>query len=104
MTLRPPDLPILAIAAAASTVIVVYLGFLAWDDRCLDAGGRVVVSGLDRVCDPGGGRTLPDRPLLTTAGWVGAAGLWLALVSALSWALGRFVRRGKSSIASGRSL
>jgi hypothetical protein len=53
------DLPILATAIVLSSIILFNIGIQLAKDRCLDAGGRIIEAGLDRICELGGGRTMP---------------------------------------------
>jgi hypothetical protein len=86
------SIPLLGMAMLASAAAVAYLGLLLADDRCLDAGGRVVVSGLDRVCEGGGASAM--QPLTWTARVLGGL-VWAAASVALYAAMARFVRSGR---------
>lgn len=88
---RWPDGPLLVIAVVAAAAAVLYIGLLVSDDHCLDAGGRVVVSGLDRTCELADGRILPATPI-TPAGRALGFAFWLALAATLYSAMSWFVR------------
>jgi hypothetical protein len=89
------DLPILAIAVVLSSVILFNIGIQLAKDRCLDAGGRVHETGLDRLCELGGGETIPMNIMpATPLAWFLAVALWIVLVLGLTWGMSRFVRRG----------
>jgi hypothetical protein len=89
------DLPILAIAVVLSSVILFNIGIQLAKDRCLDAGGRVIEAGLDRICELGGGGTMPmNIEPATPLAWFLAVALWIVLVLASSWGMLRFVRGG----------
>jgi hypothetical protein len=89
------DLPILAIAVVVATVILFNIGIQLAKDRCRDAGGRVIEAGLDRVCELGGGGTMPMNiaPATPLAGFLAVA-LWIVLVLGMTWGMLRFVRGG----------
>jgi hypothetical protein len=89
------DLPILAIAVVLSSVILFNIGIQLAKDRCLDWGGRIIEAGLDRICEFGGGETMPmDIAPATPLVWFLAVVLWIVLVVSMTWGMSRFVRRG----------
>ena len=92
------DLPILAIAVVLSSVILFNIGIQLAKDRCLDAGGRFLEAGLDRLCELGGGGTMPmNIAPATPLAWFLAAALWIVLVLGMTWGMSRFVRSGRAA-------
>ena len=90
-TIRDPA--ILTLAVVLSFVILFNIGTQLAKDRCLDAGGRVVEAGLDRICDFGAGATMPLNIMpATPQSWVLTAIMWVALVMGTTWGMSRFVR------------
>ena len=89
------DLPILGIAVVLSSVILFNIGIQLAKDRCRDAGGRVLEAGLDRLCELGGGGTMPmDIAPATPLAWFLAVVLWIVLALGAAWGMSRFVRGG----------
>jgi hypothetical protein len=89
------DLPILAIAVVLSSVVLFNVGIQVAKDRCLDAGGRIREAGLDRLCELGGGGTMPmNIAPATPRAWFLSVVLWTVLVLGMTWGMSRFVRRG----------
>ena len=92
------NLPILAIAVVLSSVILFNIGIQVAKDRCLDAGGRIREAGLDRICELGGGGTMPmNIAPATPLAWFLAVLLWIVLVVGMTWGMSRFVRSGRAA-------
>jgi hypothetical protein len=86
----------LAVALGVSTIAALFVwGWLA-DNACLDAGGRALRAGADRLCEFSGGRVEPLSVHLSAAGFAVAAGSWLMLTLTLYWSGRRFIRRGRT--------
>ena len=83
----------LLIALAIAAVVTVFVIGRYADQSCVDAGGRVLRGGLDRLCEFADGRR---EPLAATRrqipGWAIAYGGWLALTMMLYWCGRRFIR------------
>jgi hypothetical protein len=82
-------------AAVLASVVLFNLGIQLAKDRCLDAGGRIIEAGLDRICDFGAGEMMPMNitPATPLAGFL-AGLLWIVLILGMTWGMSRFVRGG----------
>ena len=95
-------LPFLAMAVVLSSVILFNIGIQLAKDRCLDAGGRIIEAGLDRICEFGGGETMPmDIAPATPLVWLLAVVLWIVLVLGTTWGMSRVVRRDGGAARNG---
>jgi hypothetical protein len=87
-----------AVVAALVPSLVMWnlLGWLA-EDRCLDAGGRVI-GGVEKVCELQGGQVTPLSLGFTPVGWLALAGLWIGMAAAVYWSARRWMsRRGDTN-------
>ena len=85
----------LALLVAMGVMVVPLVAALNWiaDDSCLDAGGRVLRGGADRLCQYADGRVAPAPFNMTATAWIGAAVAWVAGGVALYRAVGLIARR-----------
>ena len=84
-----------ALLVAMGVMVIPLVTAINWiaDDSCLDAGGRVLRSGADRLCQYADGRVGPVPFKMTGSAWIIAAVAWVAGGVALYRIVGLLARR-----------
>ena len=85
----------LALLVAMGVMVIPLVAAINWiaDDSCLDAGGRVLGSGADQLCQYEDGRIGPVPFTMTGMTWIVAGATWVAGGTALYSLVGLIARR-----------